>query len=316
MSVYITITRGIFGGSIPEKQIRFVNQAAKLGIQQLPLYYYPVASDSDGELSSRLDGILSGFSYNDDIILQMPTLLNEKYDQMLLDKINIFRNESQSKLIMVVHDIEQDSDIIEEKITNYYNQADVLVLPSASYGFYLQEHGLKVNKLVYFQLYDQRTDSLPTPPFTSQVNFLSSSQVNLELYLDNIKVNHWGNSEHALESIPYYMNQAGGFGVIIPTESELFAQKMVPPINTFQYLSANLPIITITGTELAHFITHFNLGMTINDLSEIGKRISQVNIDSYQAMALNIQKIVQAGGFIREALMQAVIMAGLKKIRG
>lgn len=82
-----------------DAQAKISKVGIELGAYEMGIYTYPVDSDSDVELSKRLDGIISALGFGDIVVLQLPTLNGYKYDSLLLAKILAYR----TKLIIYIH---------------------------------------------------------------------------------------------------------------------------------------------------------------------------------------------------------------------
>ena len=91
------------------------------------IYCYPVATDTPGELSRRLDGIIASLEYEDVVFMQLPSGNGYAYESLLFHKIKAYRN---TKLVLVIHDI----DII-QTTADYMSlceQSDAVIIPSST----------------------------------------------------------------------------------------------------------------------------------------------------------------------------------------
>ena len=70
-----------------DAQAKISKVGIELGAYEMGIYTYPVDSDSDVELSKRLDGIISALGFDDIVVLQLPTSNGYKYDCLLMAKI-------------------------------------------------------------------------------------------------------------------------------------------------------------------------------------------------------------------------------------
>lgn len=106
MTVYITNMHGQMRNSTAQIAQNMAAQFAdEIGIKELGYYFYDASAEPAGELSARLDGILSSLTVDDIVILQEPTWMEMQWQQRLVDKINAYRQEYRVKLIMFVHDV-------------------------------------------------------------------------------------------------------------------------------------------------------------------------------------------------------------------
>lgn len=323
MANYITNTCGLIGSEPINKQGTLTKQARSQGILPLSLYYYPVNSDSTDQLSSRLDGILSGISFGDNIILQLPTMLGDQYDQALLSKINIFRQSSDSKLILAVHSVESDRSRVSELVKNYYNRADVLILPSVHYGNYLQEMGLTVRQLVYLTVYDQFGDDIiyPVPMMTNHiVTDTDSSQIVTSMEQNGYSVTNVANSKLSMLEERVLINHSGGWGIIWPTnDQERFNLKMTPTRFFNQLMLSGLPVIVQHDNALARLVSNHNLGIVVEGLSDAMAAIKNMTDQEYQNKVKSvhaISRLLANGVFTNQALSDALLLADLTKLGG
>ena len=113
MKTHITNLYGfIKDKEVANMQRKFAQTAHDMGIYELGLYVYDVSSDTDSELSKRLDGIIAAIEYGDMAIVQLPTGNGLKFESMLIEKIAAYSNK---KVIVLWHD-EAYKDINESKL--------------------------------------------------------------------------------------------------------------------------------------------------------------------------------------------------------
>lgn len=113
MKTHVTNLYGfIKDKEIANRQRKFAQTAHDMGIYELGLYVYDVSSDTDTELSKRLDGIIASVEYDDMAIVQLPTGNGLKFESMLIEKIAAYSNK---KVIVLWHD-KAYKDINESKL--------------------------------------------------------------------------------------------------------------------------------------------------------------------------------------------------------
>lgn len=313
MANYITNTKGLIGSPVIQRQSILTQQATKLGILPLSIYYYPVNSDSDGELSSRLDGILSGLSFDDNVILQLPTMLGDRYEQELIQKINIFRQSSATKLIIAIHDVIMDKDKLTRMIKRYYNQADALILPSVHYGNYLQSLGLIVRQLIYLSDYDKDSDLIfkDYPGNSRNLYLLSANEVVQKKAQDErLTIINYSDADLSLLEKQNEMHQQGGIGIIWPNDDKQeFIQKMLPSQELNQFCLAGIPVIVKEGSALSRLVRNHNLGIVSEDLTQAVKTVKKLRSDEYDEMLANVRaitKLIGKGIFASRALIASL----------
>lgn len=139
MSIYITKVCGL-GGIAGKGQQLVANEAKKLGIEEIRIPYYDYFSESREELSKRIDGILTGVSENDTVILQSPTWNYPNFESALIGHLKSIDN---LQLVIFVHDIRAMMFPIEAESMPFYvelfNIADSLIVPSENMAQYLKK---------------------------------------------------------------------------------------------------------------------------------------------------------------------------------
>lgn len=319
MATYITKTCGLIGDQSIDRQNLLAQQALTQGILPISLYYYATDNEPADQLSSRLDGILSGFSFGDDLILQLPTALGTQYEQTLLDKINSYRQTSTSKLIIVIHEVTSDAKQLQELI-NYYNQADALILPSVHYGTYLQEHGLTVSRLSYLSLDQQSCHYQWTyPPFNNQVH-PSTPHPEIDKVIEQHQLSVGDSLQEQLSQLEtdYQLNQQGGWGLIWPAnDQDAFELKMIPTSQFNHFIQAGLPVIIKEGNALQRFVENYQLGFVVDDISAGLEKIKSCSQQDYLKICKRVyhfRKIINSGLYINQALNNMIGQIKLAKI--
>ena len=131
MKVNITNLYGMSGQSTALIAQNDVTKLAKqLGFNELSFYFYDIYSDSQSELSRRLDGIMASVGYGDVVIYQSPTWNGREFDQAFISKLKIL----QAKLITFIHDVPPlmfpSNYYLMPEYIDMYNQSDVVIVPS------------------------------------------------------------------------------------------------------------------------------------------------------------------------------------------
>lgn len=125
------------------KQHRFANAALELGFREMGIFSYPVETDSQSELSRRLDGIISSLEYEDMVFMQLPSGNGYAYDNLLFHKIKSYHN---TKLILIFHEID-----ILKHTTDYFSMcqsADAVIIPSRTMASVFTPYGIR--KLLFY----------------------------------------------------------------------------------------------------------------------------------------------------------------------
>lgn len=139
------------------RQHRFANAGRNLGFHEMGIFSYPVATDSPGELSKRLDGIIAALEPGDAAIMQLPTQNGYKYEQLLFNKISSYRD---TRIALLFHDMTMFSDTTSpaerENYMSLCKNADMVIVPSNADFARLQEAGiLELLSLEDIQLADE-----------------------------------------------------------------------------------------------------------------------------------------------------------------
>lgn len=338
MTVYITNMHGQMKNSTAQIAQNMAAQFAdEIGIRELGYYFYNASAEPEGELSARLDGILSSLTVDDIVILQEPTWMEMPWQQRLVDKINAYRQKYRVKLIMFVHDVAPlmfDNPARVPEWIDFYNQADVLILPMPQMKQELDKWGLKVKKIVYQQAWDAvATDRLTgESPYRMVLNFAGSpskftfvndwhEKVPLEVFadpanpLDNPQVRFQGYvaNEHLVECL----HQNGGFGLLWEASPAVYEyMKLNVNFKFGSYLAAGLPIVIHRGTAQADLVEKYHLGKVVDSLAEASEWVQSVTEEQYRQMADHVYQfgwLNRQGMFTKRALTEAVFQARLEE---
>ncbi len=113
-----------------ENQHRVAEAGRSLGYREMGVFSFPVETDSAGELSKRLDGIIAALEAEDVVFLQLPTRNGIGYERLLAQKCKAYRN---TKLILIFHDMQLLSETggAREEYLSLCKMADAVVIPDA-----------------------------------------------------------------------------------------------------------------------------------------------------------------------------------------
>lgn len=100
MNVHITNIYGfIYDQNLGKKQNQFADAAHALGFKEMGIFNFDVSTDTENELSKRIDGIISSLQFNDLVFVQLPTGNGEHYDNLLINKIKAYN----TKVCVLLH---------------------------------------------------------------------------------------------------------------------------------------------------------------------------------------------------------------------
>lgn len=327
MATFITRTGGIYGNLLSNKQELITHIAEQLNIKTASLYYYNVGSDQPEQLSTRLDGILSGISYNDNLILQLPTWLGEDYEQALINKFNVYRYNSNSKLIEFFHDdILYNQNNLQEntKLVSILKEADIIIVTCKETAAFLEKVGIDCTKFVYVNIFDCLLpfDFNDSSKFSKKINIIEPDNNNLQKLLETCQqeIHEYGNTQFTFASqnyfhhqaqvidqdLPYRLHQNGGFGIIWPMSS---IDSLCSSYYLGMFLSVGLPLIVKSHTVESQWVSKYNLGIVIDSLESLDMKISSIGEKTYQQFVRNVNSLgtfTRNGVFIRHALFNAV----------
>ncbi len=109
MKLHITNIYGIAKtATLRQNQDHIATQAKEVGFLEMGLYRYNVSSDSEGQLFTRLDGVIAALEAEDVVVVQLPTGNGERYEKLLINKIRAYRN---TKIVLLFHDVSGYQDL-------------------------------------------------------------------------------------------------------------------------------------------------------------------------------------------------------------
>lgn len=123
-----------------KNQHRVAEAGLSLGYREMGVFSFPVETDSAGELSKRLDGIIAALEAEDVVFLQLPTRNGIGYEHLLAQKCKAYRN---TKLILIFHDMQLLSETggAREEYLSLCKMADAVVIPDAQDSERLRAEG-------------------------------------------------------------------------------------------------------------------------------------------------------------------------------
>lgn len=335
MAFFITQTHGYDAGAGTLAQQVVANIAKEVGIQPLGIYAYDAKSDSDAELSKRLDGTLASVAWNDSVIIQSPTWNDNRYENVLINKLDLFRRYTNTKVIEFIHDILPlfygGNQYLQPRL-DLYKRADILMVPNHNTARKLEELGVTGKKFIYYEVFDNPTDMGfdGLPDFHPTVNFAgsakkfsfvkdwNSSDVPLELF-GPVSVENNGNVHYhgmvPANFIAHRLHEAGGFGLMWEASPTWYEYMKINSSFKFgTYLTAGLPVIVHRGVGQTEMVEKYDLGYAVDSLDEAVAKIKATTPEQYQQMAEQVEKMAQLtrnGYFIRRALVEAKYQAML-----
>lgn len=128
MNVHITNIYGfIQDQELKKKQNLYADAGHALGFKEMGIFNFDVSTDTENELSKRIDGIISSLQFNDLVFVQLPTGNGEHYDNLLINKIKAYN----AKVCILLHQIIEYEYVL--------NAVDLIMPTSNELNAYLKE---------------------------------------------------------------------------------------------------------------------------------------------------------------------------------
>lgn len=333
MQVHITNIYGQgFTSTALKAQNRVTDIARKLNYKELGIYSYDVNSDSPEMLSSRLDGIIASVGYGDVVIFQYPTWNHISFDEAFIRRLNLYRG---LQKIIFIHDVpslmfESNRYLLDRHIA-FFNQADLLIMPSQRMADFLYTKGLTVKKTVIQKMWDfpVHVDTTVKPKFRKVINFAGNpdswkfgfvknwdyDSVELKVTADkgewaqgnNISLLGWFNDDTFLVNS---LRHSGGFGLLW-SDNPYWCEYM--KLNTnyklSAYLAAGIPVIVNSSIAEKDTIVRKNLGLAVKSLDEAVSRVETMEEEDYNKMVTDTEifsSLIREGYFAKKILTDAV----------
>lgn len=334
MKVHITNIHGHhFTSTALKAQNRTADIAEKaLGYSELGICCYNAKSDSPQMLATRLDGIMASVGYGDIVIFQYPTWNDIEFDKALIWRLKQYRG---LKIIFFIHDVlslmfESNRCHLKEHV-DFFNQADLIILPSQRMADTLCAEGLTVKKIVIQRMWDFpiAVDWTTIPQFGKIINFAGNPDmhkfefvkewnygtVELRVTADigdwakgkNISSLGWFNADTFLINT---LRNSGGFGLLWSDDSYWCEyMKMNANYKLSAYLAAGIPVIVNKNIAESDTIVRKNLGLSVESLDEAVGKIENMNEKQYDEMVANValfSNLIRDGYFAKKCLTDAV----------
>lgn len=233
-----------------------------------------------------------------------------------------------AKLVLLIHDVatlryQKDKDWKREfKLFNY---ADQLIVHNDQMKKWLQSHGIKT-PIITLKIFDYLTDlPINNNNFNKKVvfagnleksTFLTKLRINTPIELFGPKPANKYPSNISYQGIKkpgelaQFLTQSFGLvwdGDNIHKCDGLMGnyEKYNDPHKVSLYLSSGLPVILWEKAALSDFIIQNNLGIAINDLSELDNVLSKITLKQYEQMKQSVRKIakdLRIGKYTQDAL--------------
>lgn len=331
MKVHITNLYGMAPNSVAQIAQQMVAKIAEnnLHFNELGIYNYYDANESEDALNARFDGILSSVGNDDVIIFQTPYWNTNEWEIAFLQRTHIY---SGIKRIIFIHDVIplmfESNYYLLDRYIKYYNEADVLIVPTQRMLDFLRAHGLTVKKVLIQHMWDhvcsidgsiQPTNSkiityIGNPDKSDSLKQWNSSDVQLRIFAQssnwgehkNIKFMGWHDDSSLISSL----RKAGGFGLLWGDRDDWVKyMKMNCSYKVSTYLAAGIPVIVPSNTPEVSKIKEKHLGLVVNSIDEAIDKVKNISDDEYQEMCKAVSdfgNLIRDGYFTKHLLVDAV----------
>lgn len=328
MRVHITNLNGFnYDSAVSLAQANSLKIGQSMGFSEMGIFSFDYTTDSENELSKRLDGIIASIWHGDIIILQLPTWCETPFEEKLINKLKDY---AECKLIIFVHDVIPFMiNGAEANITHLievYNRADVIILPSKRMHEKLVEHGLSVEKVIYQTIWDFPMQQVfenhhfnKRLYFTGNEDrfpFLREWECETEIYLYDGK-EYSGNSNsvnyRGFKSNIELLSEVsqGGFGLIWADENQYEYYKLNQPYKMATFMAAGIPVVVREGLNIAQFVLDNKIGFVVSSVDEADRIVQQMSEQEYNELLSNVKRIqflVTGGYYTRKVLNEAVTL--------
>lgn len=298
------------------KEKSTVDILSPYNVDPLSFFYYDADEESNEALSARIDGITSGLSFGDQIIMQLPTKMGFRFDNAFIDTVDALRQNSPSKLIFYIHDdLLYDSSLqTNGKWIKLLNRADILIVNCSKTAQYLANLGVKRHQYSFFKICDILSDAVDenTTKVSNSVNLINEPKnivmqvaKKKDIVLSDNHI-HYLKTNFGDTSLPYRLAKNGGWVITWPN-SEI--DKICSSYQLGLALSAGLPIVAKAGTIEAGWAHDYRLGLVVDSLDQAVKQINEISMTNYlqyQNSARNLGRLSSKGFFTLHAIASAI----------
>ncbi|MBS0957404.1 sugar transferase [Leuconostoc pseudomesenteroides] len=287
----------------------------------VPIARYNDVRFDDETRQNHIKNWLNTVKADDTVIHQFPSYMSCHFEQQWVQEIN----KRSARSIVLIHDIEPlrlvKTDAWELSVLKQYN---TIIVHSEAMANALKHMG--VNSTFIIQpLFDYLGEVHNLASYSHLINFAGTFQKSpwLKDY-DGQEINLFGSVPKKWRDFVFpnqvsyqgnfdpddILNQlTSGFGLIWDNDFEDKAYqsytKYNAPHKASLYLRAGLPLIAWQQSALAAIIKQYDIGLTINKLTDL-KKIDDISLDQYQTWQKNIYPIASQlaqGFFTKQTLM-------------
>ncbi|UFK65170.1 sugar transferase [Limosilactobacillus reuteri] len=329
MKINITNLYGMANTSTAQAAQNVTAQLAKdQGANELAIYRYNVASDSPEQLRVRIDGINASLQMGDIVIFQLPTWNGLEFERQYLNQLRLY----QTRIVFFIQDVpplmfSQNYADWMRPYVEFFNEADLLILPSENMAARLRAEGLTVDNIVYQHLWDHPTTYQPEmAAFRRELTFLGSQsrfpftrewsyQTRLRLFAADAQAD----PDQNIDYVGFHPESAllpmldGGFGLCWSIDTPEQPERQYSHLNASYklstYLAAGLPVVANADIAAAELIKDRHLGLLAESLAEADQLVQNCTAEDYQRMAQNAKDygyLLRNGYMFKRMLVEVV----------
>lgn len=327
MNIYITKLNGLDQRNLLQYgQWMIAEISHQLGCREMGIYCYNGINESADSLDGRLDGIIAGIQWGEDIVVcQFPTGNGLKFERKLVNRLKLYH----SRIVILIHNVESivyeaNQNVVTEMI-RLYNEADALIVPSLMMRHFLLDHGIRNDmKFVIREMWDYIIDArfLCSPQFSREIHYTGSDgfdemdtwfyKLSLKVYADSAiqgqNVYHMG---RVTEGELISELSKGGFGLIWYQNKEFrYGMEYGASFDLSRYLAAGIPVIVPAGTSNQTLIERNHLGIIVNSLDEAVEKIDTLKESEYQEYIRCVGKFangIRNGYYTKKCLVETAL---------
>lgn len=325
MNIYITKVNGMsMWNSLQYRQWMTVEIAHQMGCREMGIFCYNGSAETDDSLRCRLDGIVAGLRWGEDVVIcQFPTGNGLRFERGLVNRLKVY----QVRIIIFIYDSEnlvRESNQAEmAEIIELYNQAEVLIVPSVLMQQFLLDIGIRKDmKFVIQEMWDYKLEMnyIHSPEFYREIHYIGSGfagmvdwQYAVPLKVYTLLEGQRKNADYFGELSPgeqVSMLSRGGFGLVWYQDTN--AKRGLEYGNSFElakYLAAGIPVIAPVGISNQTLIEKNHLGMVVDSIEEAVAAVEAVTEGEYHGYIRSIRRFVptlRGGYYTKRCLVDAV----------
>ena len=306
------------------KQRMTAEIAHQLGCREMGIYCYDGRNESADSLNGRLDGIIAGIQWGEDVVIcQFPTGNGFKFEWELVKRIRFY----QCRVVIFIHDAEPmvreaNRASLPETI-RLYNQAEVLIVPSLAMRQFLLDHGIRKDmKFIIQEMWDYTMNMswIHFPQFIREIHYTGSRFAEIEDWDYEVPLKVYSFSSEQGQKVHYmgklsqgeqiFALSKGGFGLIWFHDAD--SRRGMEYNNSFElskYLAAGIPVIVPAGISNQMLIEKNHLGLIVNSIEEAVTVAEEVTEEEYQGYVRDVRQFASAirgGYYTKKSLIDAI----------